>query len=223
MKLVYITEDDENIREIEEYALAGNGYEVVSFGLATELWENLEKRIPDILILDIMLPDGDGVDIVRSLRANHLYSKIPVILVTAKTREIDIVRGLDNGADDYISKPFSVLEFTSRVNSLLRRSSQNNLIYTAGILKMNTEKHAVTVKDSLITLTNKEYELLKYLFSRKGTVFTRTQILENVWGYEYEGESRTLDMHIKTLRQKLGEAGRYIVTIRNVGFVLREE
>ena len=221
MSTVYIAEDDGSIREIEEYALTSAGMQVRSFGTVRELMEEISSIIPDLLILDIMLPDGDGMEVVRQLRANSQYAELPIILVTAKTREIDIVRGLDFGADDYITKPFSVLEFTSRVKSLLRRTSSGDGVLEFDGLKMDVEKHAVIINDEQIALTTKEFDLLKLMLENREKVLSRHTILEKVWGFEFEGESRTIDMHIKTLRQKLGAWSAHIITVREVGYAVK--
>ena len=218
--LIYVAEDDENIREIECYALKNSGYEAVGFCNGTELMDNISLEMPDLIILDIMMPDEDGLSILRKLRGMDMTKLIPVILVTAKTTEMDKVKGLDMGADDYITKPFGVMELVSRVRALLRRTAQHT---NSGSLEYNgividDTKHTVTVNNQECVLTFKEYELLKLLVSNKGIVLTREKIMDKVWGFEYEGESRTIDMHIKTLRQKLGESGSEIKTIRNVGY-----
>lgn len=221
MALVYIVEDDENIREIEEFALANAGYQVDSFANGADFFDVLEHNLPDLVLLDIMLPDENGFEIVRQLRSSEITAAIPVIMVTAKTGEIDLVRGLETGADDYIKKPFSVMELTSRVKALLRRTMEaSQEIITIGDLTINDQRHQVTVAGQTIELTYKEYELLKYLALNRGIVLKRTQIMDKIWGIDYELESRTLDMHIKTLRTKLGKCGSLIRTVRNVGYVI---
>ncbi|SFN73353.1 two-component system, OmpR family, alkaline phosphatase synthesis response regulator PhoP [Pseudobutyrivibrio sp. JW11] len=221
MALVYIVEDDENIREIEEFALANAGYQVDSFANGADFFDVLEHNLPDLVLLDIMLPDENGFEIVRQLRSSEITAAIPVIMVTAKTGEIDLVRGLETGADDYIKKPFSVMELTSRVKALLRRTMEaSQEIITIGDLTINDQRHQVTVAGQTIELTYKEYELLKYLALNRGIVLKRTQIMDKIWGIDYELESRTLDMHIKTLRTKLGSCGSLIRTVRNVGYVI---
>lgn len=221
MALVYIVEDDENIREIEEFALANAGYQVDSFANGADFFDVLEHNLPDLVLLDIMLPDENGFEIVRQLRSSEITAAIPVIMVTAKTGEIDLVRGLETGADDYIKKPFSVMELTSRVKALLRRTMEaSQEIITIGDLTINDQRHQVTVAGQNIELTYKEYELLKYLALNRGIVLKRTQIMDKIWGIDYELESRTLDMHIKTLRTKLGSCGSLIRTVRNVGYVI---
>lgn len=226
MALIYIVEDDGNILEIEEFALKNAGYEVTGFGCAAEFYRKLEEKKPDLILLDVMLPDEDGLSIVKKLRAQKETLMIPIILVTAKTSEIDKVKGLDIGADDYMTKPFGVMELISRVKALLRRSSMgatDNQIYSFDVIRLDDEKHMVFVKDEYVELTYKEYELLKLLLANAGIVTTRDKILERIWGTDYEGESRTLDMHVKTLRQKLKSGGALIKTVRNVGYILSKE
>ncbi len=221
MAVIYIVEDDQNIREIERIALQNSGYEVADFETVAAFWEALKQREPDLLLLDIMLPDGDGLEVVKSVRENVKTGDIPIILVTAKTTEIDKVKGLDNGADDYLTKPFGIMELISRVKALLRRTckEQPEKVITIAAVCLNKEKHCVTVNGEECALTYKEYELLKLLMESAGAVISREDILEKVWGINFEGESRTLDMHIKTLRQKLKEAGGMIKTVRNVGYI----
>ena len=220
MALVYIVEDDRNIREIETFALRNTGYEVMGFECAKDFYKEMENRKPDIILLDIMLPDEDGLEIVRKLRAIAGTRGIPVIMVTAKASEIDKVKGLDMGADDYMTKPFGVMELISRVKALLRRSSAGEeKSLHIGSVCLDIEKHSVTVDGVLCELTYKEYELLRLLMNRAGIVTSRDMILERLWGTDFEGESRTLDMHIKTLRRKLNGAGAMIKTIRNVGYM----
>ncbi len=221
MNLIYIIEDDENIREIEEYTLENAGFQTVSFGNIEQCAEAMKKTVPDLLLVDIMLPDGDGLQFVEELRRSPQFEDIPVIMVTAKTREIDIVKGLDHGADDYITKPFSVLELTSRVKSLLRRTVKTSDIMEFEGLVVDLKEHIVSVDGEEVILTNKEFDLLCLLMTNRGRVLSRSTILEHIWGFEYEGESRTVDMHISTLRQKLDEWGKHIITIRNVGYVIR--
>lgn len=222
MSLIYIVEDDKNIREIESFALKNSGYQIMDFKCAKDFYAKLEDKLPNLILLDIMLPDEDGLSIVKKLRSHSETKKIPIILVTAKTTEIDKVKGLDIGADDYLTKPFGVMELISRVKALLRRSSgmEEEKFYSIGSLFLDIEKHAVYVDDEPIELTYKEYELLRLLLQNTGIVTSREIIMERVWGTDFEGESRTLDMHIKTLRQKLKEAGPMIKTIRNVGYMI---
>lgn len=224
MALIYIVEDDVSIREIESIALKNSNYMVQAFERGSELFKKMEEILPDLILLDVMLPDESGYDIVRKLRANHRTSRIPVMMVTAKTSEMDMVKGLDDGADDYIRKPFSVMELLSRVRALLRRTQEEAPKYLkAGGITLDHERHIVMTDGIQVELTFKEYELLRYLLINTGIVLTRESIMRFVWGTDYEGETRTVDMHIKTLRQKLGDYGRQIGTVRNVGYVLKEE
>ena len=220
MALIYILEDDRNIREIEEIALKNADYEVVSFETAAEFGKRLKERVPDLLLLDLMLPDADGLRLVTQLRQNVMTMSLPVIMVTAKTTEIDKVRGLDSGADDYLTKPFSVMELISRVKALLRRSMKGlkERVITIGEISLDVERRKVTVAGERCELTYKEYELLKLLMNNAGIVTPREEILSKVWETDFEGESRTIDMHIKTLRQKLGSSANRIKTVRNVGY-----
>lgn len=225
MSVIYVVEDDKNIREIETFALQNVGYEVEGFSCATDFYGARKEKMPDLVLLDIMLPDEDGLAIVRKLRSEEETKTLPVIMVTAKTTELDKVKGLDMGADDYMVKPFGVMELISRVKALLRRSGgmlQEEKILTFGNVLLDREKHAVYVDNQVCELTFKEYELLKLLMTNAGIVTTREAILEKVWGTDFEGESRTLDMHIKTLRQKLKESGGMIKTVRNVGYIMTD-
>ncbi len=223
MALIYVVEDDKNIQEIETFALANVGYQVEGFGSAAEFYEALNDVTPDLVLLDIMLPDEDGLTILKRIRRRKETEKVPVIMVTAKTTEIDKVKGLDLGADDYMTKPFGVMELISRVKAMLRRTArpeEKEKTLKVGNVLMDREKHAVFADGVQVELTFKEYELLKLLMSNAGIVTTRDVILDRVWGIDFEGESRTLDMHIKTLRQKLGEDGKLIKTVRNVGYIM---
>ncbi len=224
MALIYIVEDDINIREIESFALKNSGYLTTEMEKGKELYKKLQERIPNLIVLDIMLPDEDGLEILRKLRKMPETKKVPVLMVTAKSTELDKVRGLDMGADDYLTKPFGVMEFISRVKALLRRSVQG--VYEENLsfqeIYLDISRHQVYVEEEACELTYKEYELLKLFMQNIGRVLTRDVIMERVWGIDFEGESRTIDMHIKTLRQKLKDAGGYIHTIRNVGYVLEK-
>lgn len=221
MALVYVLEDDGNIREIEEIALKNAGYEVASFETAKSFRDEMKNKLPDLLLLDLMLPDADGLQLVRELRKNSLTRELPVIMVTARTTELDKVKGLDMGADDYLTKPFSVMELISRVKALLRRSrrEQEGRVITVGDISLDEERRLVTVAGRRCELTYKEYELLHLLMDNAGIVTTREKILNKVWETDFEGESRTIDMHIKTLRQKMGDQASHIKTIRNVGYI----
>ena len=222
MATIYIVEDDVNIREIERYALKNSGYEVEEFDCGADMFRRIEQKIPALLLLDIMLPNEDGLDILTKLRSDKNTEKLPVIMVTAKTSELDKVKGLDLGADDYISKPFGVMELISRVKALLRRTSsvQEDKKIAYKDIEIDNDKHAVYTNGEICELTFKEYELLKYMMINKGIVLSRDKIMNQVWGFDYQGESRTVDMHIKTLRQKLGDAGSCIKTVRNVGYMI---
>lgn len=217
---IYIVEDDKNIREIEMFALKNSGYVVEEFENAKSFFSRSVEKVPDLVLLDIMLPDMDGLEIVKKLRSRPDTVRVPIILVTAKTTELDKVKGLDIGADDYLTKPFGVMELISRVKALLRRSRalQDDKQFVLGDITLDSERREVHVGGELCELTFKEFELLKLLMVNAGIVLHRDTIMSDVWGTDYEGESRTLDMHIKTLRQKLGEAGNMIKTVRNVGY-----
>ena len=221
MSLIYIVEDDVNIREIETIALRNSGHQIQAFETAKEFYRKVEEKVPDLVLLDVMLPDESGYDIIKKIRKTPVTRKLPVIMVTAKTQEIDMIKGLDDGADDYIKKPFSVMELISRVKALLRRSeSEGSKVLVLDELRIDHERHTVHVDAELIELTFKEYELLRLLVSNVGVVMSRENIMIHVWGTDFEGESRTVDMHIKTLRQKLGNMGTRIKTVRNVGYVI---
>lgn len=222
MAWIYIVEDDQNIREIESFALKNSGYHVMDFECAKDFYKKLNEKAPALILLDIMLPDEDGLEVVRKVRGNPKTRKVPIILVTAKTTEIDKVKGLDIGADDYITKPFGVMELISRVKAVLRRSKgmeEDKNLSLADVF-IDNEKHMVYVKEQPCELTYKEYELLKLLMINTGIVMSRDIIMERIWGTDFEGESRTLDMHIKTLRQKLKDANVTIKTVRNVGYIM---
>lgn len=220
MSTIYCVEDDSNIRELIEYTLSSAGFEVTSCESGTVFFEKLKENHPDAILLDIMLPDTDGMEILKKLRMNKDYDGTGIIMLTAKSERMDKIRGLDTGADDYITKPFDVLELISRVKAVLRRSSPHNipseLVWKD--IRLDHNKRIVYVNDNVVTLTYKEYELLYKLLSAKGNVITRESLVSEIWGTDFEGESRTLDVHIRTLRQKLGEAGNYIDTVRNVGY-----
>ena len=222
MQLIYIVEDDKNIREIESFALKNSGYEAEDFTCAREFYTRLIEKVPDLIVLDFMLPDEDGLSIIRRVRRTPEAKKTPIILVTAKTTEMDKVKGLDTGADDYMTKPFGVMELLSRVRALLRRSmgDEQEKSLSIGEITLDAGRHAVSVNGEPCELTFKEYELLHFLMRNAGIVMKRDVLMERIWGIDFEGSSRTLDMHIKTLRQKLGSAGAMIRTIRNVGYLL---
>lgn len=228
--LIYIVEDDRNIREIESFALKNSGYEIREFETAKQFYAGLAAAIPQLVLLDIMLPEEDGLSILQKIRQNRETARTPVIMVTAKSSEMDKVRGLDHGADDYITKPFGVLELISRVKALLRRSEttkeatgQTRSCIELGRVILDDDRYLVTVAGEPCDLTYKEFELLRYLMQNNGIVLSRSRIMERVWGEDYEGETRTVDMHIKTLRQKLKGAGGMIKTVRNVGYMMEAD
>lgn len=217
--IVYIVEDDASIRELESYALKNSGFETEGFETGRDFFAKMESRVPELVILDIMLPGEDGLAILKTIRSTPEYSKLPVIMVTAKTSEIDAVKGLDLGADDYITKPFGVMELISRVKALLRRIDRTHKeTLTFSNISIDENRHIVTVDGEEIELTYKEYEILKYLMKNKGIVLTRDSLMEKIWGYDFEHGNRTVDVHIQSLRKKLGAAGEAIKTIRNVGY-----
>lgn len=221
MPLIYIVEDDENIREIETIALKNSNYMVSAFEKAKDFYKKLDDIIPDLVLLDVMLPDESGYDIVKKLRKNPATKRLPIIMVTAKTAEMDMIKGLDDGADDYIRKPFSIMELITRVKALLRRTESEEIKFLQlGNITLDHERHIVQVDGNVVELTFKEYELLRLLMTNPSVVLSREVIMRHVWGTEFEGESRTVDMHIKTLRQKLGDTGSRIRTVRNVGYVI---
>ena len=217
--MIYLVEDDESIRELVIYTLKSQGFEAKGFERPSLFWKELEKEVPALILLDIMLPEEDGISILRKLRTRPDTRKIPVIMLTARGSEYDTVIGLDSGADDYIPKPFRMMELISRIRALLRRSEDHGAEeYQAGNLYVCPARHVVTVDNKNINLTLKEYEVLCLLLKNSGTVLSRTQLLNQVWGYEFDGESRTVDVHIRTLRQKLGTAGDLVETVRGVGY-----
>ena len=224
MALIYIVEDDPSIREIEMMALKNSNYIVQAFDRASAFYKKMEEITPDLVLLDIMLPDEDGYKIVRKLRSDSRTRRLPVIMITAKTTEMDMVKGLDDGADDYIRKPFSVMELLSRIRALLRRSQEEipEQLYVGKVM-LDHERHMVSADDKNVALTLKEYELLRYLMMNEGIVLSRESIMRQVWGTDFEGETRTVDMHIKTLRQKLGSCGSQIRTVRGVGYSISKE
>jgi len=220
---IWCIEDDLNINNLLTYALSGQGFEALGFGCYKEFQEKIKNEQPDLIMLDIMLPDTDGMTILKNLKADENLKDIPVIMLTAKNSEIDIVKALDAGAEDYITKPFGILEMTSRVKAVLRRcekkeKASDKIVF--GGIEMNTESHVVTAEGKKVDLTLKEYSMLKLFLANPNKVFSREHIMNSVWGDNYVGESRTVDMHIKTLRQKLGSCGDCIVTIRGVGYKL---
>ena len=223
MKKIFCVEDDQNIRELIEYALSSAGFVVDGFESAEAFFTTIEKTLPSLILLDIMLPDKDGTDILKELKSDEKTAGIPVIILTAKSQQLDKIRALDGGADDYITKPFDVLELISRVNAVLRRYTpktvQNDELSYKEI-KLVPQKRKVYVNDNEVVLTYKEYEILNMLILNKGLVIQRDEMMNKIWGTDFLGETRTVDVHIRTLRQKLGEAGKYIQTVRNVGYTI---
>lgn len=223
--MIYILEDDESIRNFVTYALCSSGMETVGFGTPSEFWAALKKDLPSLVLLDIMLPEEDGLSILAKLRSSSDTRGLPIIMLTAKDSEYDRVLGLDSGADDYIPKPFSMMELISRIKALLRRCEQNTEQktdeYVCGSLYLCPSKHVVRADGRDVSLTLKEYELLCLLMTNGGTVFTRDLILERIWGFSFDGENRTVDVHVRTLRSKLGECGEQIETVRGIGYKMR--
>lgn len=224
--MIYLVEDDDSIRELVLYTLHTTGFEAEGFRNAADFWQALEKELPQLVLLDIMLPDEDGLHILKRLRAGAETADLPVMMLTAKSSEYDRVVGLDSGADDYMPKPFGMMELVSRVRALLRRTAKpaaEDKLFTAGSLAVDVKRRAVTVDGEPVILTYKEFELLCYLLENRGVVLSRDQILTKIWDYNYSGETRTVDVHIRTLRQKLGDAGALIETVRGVGYRLAQD
>ena len=221
--MIYLVEDDDSIRELVLYTLHTTGFEAEGFRNAADFWQALEKELPQLVLLDIMLPDEDGLHILKRLRAGAETADLPVMMLTAKSSEYDRVVGLDSGADDYMPKPFGMMELVSRVRALLRRAAKpaaEDKLFTAGSLAVDVKRRAVTVDGEPVILTYKEFELLCYLLENRGVVLSRDQILTKIWDYNYSGETRTVDVHI---RQKLGDAGALIETVRGVGYRLAQD
>ena len=221
--MIYCVEDDAAIRDIEVYALRSTGFEAEGLENGEQLFAAIKKRVPELIILDVMLPGEDGLEILRRIRFSAVTRSVPVIMATARGEEYDKITGLDSGADDYLVKPFGMMEMVSRVRAVLRRSgggdpSRDTGRLTLGPLTLDPESHTVTVDGENVTLTLKEFELLRTMMARPGVVFTRDRLLSEVWGTDYDGETRTVDVHIRTLRQKLGGAGAMIGTVRGVGY-----
>jgi two-component system alkaline phosphatase synthesis response regulator PhoP len=222
MRKIWLVEDDESIRDLISYALAAAGFETAGFESGQEMYKELRRSLPRLILLDIMLPGEDGLAVLRMIRQNPLAGKLPVIMLTAKGSEWDRVKGLDLGADDYIVKPFSILELISRINAVLRRFGDNaadgekRLGY--GEIFMDVQKHLAFVGEKPLSLTFKEFELLQFLLYNQGIVLSREKLMDQVWGSDFMGESRTVDMHVKNLRQKLGAAGAHIKTVRGIGY-----
>lgn len=218
--MIYLLEDDTNIRNFVVYALNSSGLETEGFELPSRFWAAVEKNKPSMAILDIMLPEEDGLSVLRKLRGNSETKDLPIIMLTAKSTEYDKVIGLDGGADDYVTKPFGTMELVARVKALLRRAEPvgDSKDYTIGPLFLSPAKHIIQVEGNDVVLTLKEFQLLCYLVKHRGNVMTRDQILQEIWGYEFDGENRTVDVHIRTLRSKLGKAGDLIETVRGIGY-----
>lgn len=223
--MIWCVEDDSRIREIEVYVLRSSGFETKDFENGRDFLKALENDTPELILLDVMLPEIDGIELLKKLKSSAEYQNIPVIMATAKGEEYDRIKGLDMGADDYIVKPFSMMEMVSRVKAVLRRSQpkQSENVLAIGELLLNLDEHTVVLDGNRLQLTYKEFELLRLFLSRPGMIYSREQLFTQVWNTSYMGDSRTLDMHIRTLRQKLGEHGKMIETVRNVGYRLEVE
>lgn len=223
--MIYLLEDDDSIRKLVLYGLDSLGFQAKGFALPSEFWRAMDAEMPELILLDIMLPEEDGLSILRKLRARPATKRLPIIMLTAKNSEYDRVIGLDHGADDFVSKPFSMLELIARIRAVLRRAepAQASGDFSLGLLFVSPDRHEVKVGGKDVTLTNKEFELLCLLLRNKGIVLTRATLMDRVWGFESERENRTLDVHIRTLRVKLGEAGSYIETVRGIGYKIGGE
>lgn len=219
--MIYLLEDDQNIRDFTIYALESAGYEIRGFALPSAFRAAVDEHVPDVVLLDIMLPEEDGLSVLRWLRGNPATKKLPIMMLSARSTEYDKVLGLDSGADDYLAKPFGVMELLSRIRALVRRITPQQTgdeTLCCGQIQLNTARHFVSVRDEEIVLTGKEFDLLAMLMRNQGIVLSRERILQSVWGYDYTGESRTVDVHIRTLRSKLGDAGNAVETVRGVGY-----
>lgn len=223
--MIYLLEDDDSIRKLVLYGLDSQGFQAKGFALPSEFWRAMDAEMPELVLLDIMLPEEDGLSILRKLRARPATKRLAIIMLTAKNSEYDRVIGLDHGADDFVSKPFSMLELIARIRAVLRRAepAQASGDFSLGLLFVSPDRHEVKVGGKDVTLTNKEFELLCLLLRNKGIVLTRATLMDRVWGFESERENRTLDVHIRTLRVKLGEAGSYIETVRGIGYKIGGE
>ena len=223
--MIYLLEDDDSIRKLVLYGLDSQGFQAKGFALPSEFWRAMDAEMPELVLLDIMLPEEDGLSILRKLRARPATKRLPIMMLTAKNSEYDRVIGLDHGADDFVSKPFSMLELIARIRAVLRRAepAQASGDFSLGLLFVSPDRHEVKVGGKDVTLTNKEFELLCLLLRNKGIVLTRATLMDRVWGFESERENRTLDVHIRTLRVKLGEAGSYIETVRGIGYKIGGE
>lgn len=217
--MIYLLEDDAGIRNFVTYALNNSGLKTQSFELPSDFWRAMGENIPELILLDIMLPEEDGISILKKIRSVPVTERLPIIMLTAKDTEYDKVEGLDSGADDYVAKPFGIMELMSRVKALLRRTVSNDKnSLSVGKICIYPSRHEVSVNGEKINLTLKEYELLLWLVKNKGEVYSREMLLQKIWGYDFTGESRTVDVHIRTLRSKLGDSGDVIKTIRGVGY-----
>ena len=221
--MIYLLEDDDSIRDLVLYTLQSQGMEAKGFPRPSAFWEAVAERLPSLVLLDIMLPEEDGISVLKTLRSSARTCRMPVIMLTAKGTEYDKVLGLDAGADDYLAKPFGMMELLSRIRALLRRTQQETDTYRCGVLAVDQARHTVTVNGQEVALTQKEFEVLCLLLKNKGQVLSRERLIEDVWGYAFTGESRTVDVHVRTLRQKLGEAGAYIETVRGYGYKIGPE
>ena len=217
-RVIFCVEDDSSIRELIEYTLNQSGFDAKSFEKGEDFFTAISSQVPDLILLDLMLPDKDGMTILNELRLRRATEHLPVIVLTAKSGQLDKIKGLDAGADDYITKPFDILELISRINAVLRRSNNNDEVTSYKNISIDINKRLVTVNSNPVTLTYKEFELLYFLLRNKGIVMDREKIMNEVWDVDFEGETRTVDVHIRTLRQKLGDAGNCIETVRNVGY-----
>lgn len=223
--MIYLLEDDDSIRKLVIYGLESQGYEAVGFDVPSAFWKAMDQKRPELILLDIMLPEEDGLSILQKLKRGGATRKIPVIMLTAKNTEYDRVIGLDNGADDFISKPFGIMELVARVRAVLRRAEpvETTREYQIGPLFVSPERHIVRVNGEDVTLTYKEFEILCLMLENEGRVMTRSVLMDRVWGCEFERENRTLDVHVRTLRAKLGEAGSCIETVRGVGYKIESK
>ena len=222
--MIYLLEDDDSIRELVIYTLNSQGMEARGFARPSAFWEAVEEQTPSLVLLDIMLPEEDGISVLKKLRASARAARLPIIMLTAKGTEYDKVLGLDAGADDYVAKPFGMMELLSRIRALLRRTErEDDALYRCGQLTVDPGSHTVLVGDREVALTQKEFEVLCLLLKNKGQVLSRERLIEDVWGYAFTGESRTVDVHVRTLRQKLGEAGACIETVRGYGYKIGRE
>ena len=221
--MIYLLEDDDSIRDLVLYTLQSQHMEAQGFPVPSAFWQGVEQRVPDLVLLDVMLPEEDGVSVLKKLRAAAPTRRVPVMMLTARGTEYDKVLGLDAGADDYLSKPFGMMELLARIRALLRRTQPEEDSLCCGVLCVNEGSHTVAVSGREVALTQKEFEMLCLLLKNRGQVLSREKLIEQVWGYAFTGESRTVDVHVRTLRQKLGEAGAYLETVRGYGYKISRE